>query len=78
MAMLLLEAKPSLEGKVKAGGPGASPSPTWDSLDAGLLLWRHKSGSLRLPLSLRPRAPLLMSSIPSVPAICTDGHLLNA
>lgn len=54
MAMLLLEAKPSLEGKVKAGGPGASPSPTWDPLDAGLLLWRHKSSSLRLPPPLRP------------------------
>ena len=35
MAMLLLEAKPSLEGKVKAGGPGASPSPTWDFLMLG-------------------------------------------
>lgn len=54
MTVLLLEAKPSLEGKVKARGSGASPSTTWDSLDAGLLLWRHKSSSLRLPLSLRP------------------------
>lgn len=66
MAMLLLEAKPSLEGKVKAGGPGASPSPTWDFLDAGRLLWRHKSSSLRLCLSdLCPIVDVIHSQCPS-------------
>lgn len=58
--LLPLEAKPSPEGKVNDGGPGASPSPLWGSLEAGPLLQRHKGGSLRLPLS-QTSVPLLMS-----------------
>ena len=87
MAVLLLEAKPSLEGTVKAGGPGASPSLAWDSLDAGLLLWRHRSGSLRLPLSLRPlpvvhvihsQCPGHLYQQPFAKCISTCEHILCA
>lgn len=74
--LLPLEAKPSPEGKVKDGRPGASPSPTWGSLEAGPLLQRHKGGSLRLPLS-QTSVPLLPASWPAMmTAICLTGRFI--
>lgn len=72
MALLLLEPKPSLERKVKDGGPGDSD--LWAASqvgfpEAGPFPQRHRECSLRLPLFLRPLplCDVIYSQIPGQP-----------